>query len=241
MANQDREGNVLYPPSRSQKPKVGGEEILASYARFTQRGCTLAMNASAGPGTDGVLPAGTYLVKIGKKYAPYSGSGTDVDEGQTVTEGGSGLTSFTLTFSGQTTGSIAAAATSSAVQTALEGLSNIDPGDVAVTGSAGGPYTVTFQGQYQNTNVSQMTATPTGGSGTVTVATATGGVGGTTCRGILRNSVDISGGDKLGNIVTSGIVKASVVANANSGTSVPADVVSDLNGRVDTDADQFIF
>lgn len=98
-------------------------------------------------------------------------------EVQTVTEGGSGLTSFTLTFSGQTTGAIAAAAAASVVQTALEGLSNIDPGDVAVTGSAGGPYTVTFGGQYHNLDVAQMTATPTGGSGTVTVATQTAGAG----------------------------------------------------------------
>lgn len=102
--------------------------------------------------------------------------GPNTDEVQTVTEGGSGLTSFTLTFAGQTTGSIAAAATAAAVQTALEALSNVEPGDVTVTGSASGPYTVSFAGgQYDGTNVAQMTATPTGGTGTVTVATSTGG------------------------------------------------------------------
>lgn len=100
----------------------------------------------------------------------------NTDEVQSVTEGGSGLTSFTLTFSGQTTASIAAAASAGAVQAALEALSNIDPGDVVVTGSASGPYTVTFGGQYDGTNVAQMTATPTGGTGTVTVATVAGGV-----------------------------------------------------------------
>jgi hypothetical protein len=48
-------------------------------------------------------------------------------------------------------------------------------GDVTVTGSAGGPYTVTFGGALADTNVAQMTATPTGGTGTVTVATTTAG------------------------------------------------------------------
>jgi len=102
-------------------------------------------------------------------------SQTTASEVQTVTEGGSGLTSFTLTFAGQTTGAIAAAATAAQVQTALEALSNINPGDVAVAGSAGGPYTVTFGGQYLQVDVGQMTATPTGGTGTVTVATQTAG------------------------------------------------------------------
>lgn len=122
---------------------------------------------------NGFIPSGTPLGRITATglYAPY----TVTDEVQSVTEGGSGLTSFTLTFSGQTTGSIAAAATAATVQAALEALSNIGVGQVSVTGSAGGPYTVSFIGTLIDTNVAQMTATPTGGSGTVTVATVTGG------------------------------------------------------------------
>jgi hypothetical protein len=34
------------------------------------------------------------------------------------------------------------------VQAALEALSNIGVGDVVVTGNAGGPYTVKFQGSW---------------------------------------------------------------------------------------------
>ena len=122
---------------------------------------------------NGYIPSGCPLARITATglYGPYSVS----DEVQTVTEGGSGLTSFTLTYSGQTTGSIAAAATAATVQAALEALSNIGVGQVVVTGAAGGPYTVAFQGSLADTNVAQMTATPTGGSGTVTVATTTGG------------------------------------------------------------------
>lgn len=94
------------------------------------------------------------------------------NEAQTITQGGSGLTSYTLTYDGQTTGSIAQAATAAQVKAALLALSNIEEGGVDVTGSAGGPYTVTFSG---GRNVSAMTATPTGGTGTVTIATATAG------------------------------------------------------------------
>ncbi len=65
---------------------------------------------------------------------------------------------FTLTFDGQgPTASIAYDATASAVEVALELLSNIDAGDIVVTGSAGGPYTVEYQGQYLAADVALMT------------------------------------------------------------------------------------
>lgn len=99
------------------------------------------------------------------------------EEVQTATVGGSGLTSFTLTFNGQTTAAIAAAAVGADVQAALEALSNVEPGDLTVTGASGGVWTITFlaTGQYGDTNVSQITSTPTGGTGTVTMATSTPG------------------------------------------------------------------
>lgn len=108
-------------------------------------------------------------------HYPAVAGGTPTNEVQTVTEGGSGLTSFTLTFDGETTASIDDDATAADVRTALEALDNIAPGDVAVTGT--GPWTVTFKGQYAGENVPQMTATPTGGTGTITIATTTGGLG----------------------------------------------------------------
>lgn len=96
------------------------------------------------------------------------------NEVQTVTVDATGGT-FTLTFSGQTTSAIAENASAATVLAALEALSNIAPGDVTVTGSAGGPYTVTFKGVYANTNVPLMTANAgslTGGASTVVVAVA---------------------------------------------------------------------
>jgi hypothetical protein len=133
--------------------------------------------------TSSVIPDGLALAKATSgtysgKYIPIAAKPNEV---QTATIGGSGLTSFTLTFDGETTASIDAAATAATVDAALEALSSIDSGGVVVTGSAGGPYTVTFSGtQFQGTNVPAMTATPTGGSGTVTIATATGGGSGVT-------------------------------------------------------------
>ena len=51
---------------------------------------------------------------------------------------------FTLSVGGQTTGPIAYNATATTVQTALQALSTVGAGHVTVTGSAGGPYTITF-------------------------------------------------------------------------------------------------
>jgi hypothetical protein len=99
------------------------------------------------------------------------------NEVQTVTVTGSPTGgTFTLTYDGATTAAIAYNATAAVVQTRLLDLSTIEAGNVTVTGSAGGPYTVTFSG---GQNVAAMTASGaslTGGSSpSVTVATATGG------------------------------------------------------------------
>lgn len=164
------------PRLRSETFGTGDQSWLGStHALYNARTVTPdASLFSLAAYPDGV-PSGTPLglITASGKVGPYTGDSTD--EVQTVTEGGSGLTSFTLTFSGQTTTSLAAAATAAQVRAALEALPNIGEGNVAVTGSAGGPYTVSFQGDLANQNVAQMTATPTGGSGTVTVATTTAG------------------------------------------------------------------
>jgi len=70
---------------------------------------------------------------------------------------------FTLTYSAQTTTALAWNISPAALETALEALSNIAPGGVAVTGAAGN-WQVEFTGTLAATNVAQMTAT-TDGSG----------------------------------------------------------------------------
>lgn len=67
----------------------------------------------------------------------------DVPSSITLTGGPTGGT-FTLNYNGQTTAGIAYNATASTVQAALEALSTVNPGDVLVTGSAGGPYTLAY-------------------------------------------------------------------------------------------------
>jgi hypothetical protein len=101
-----------------------------------------------------------------------------VNEVQTVTISGSPTGgTFTLRFNGATTSAIAYNAASSAVQTALQALSTIGTGNATVSGSAGGPYTVTFAGTLAGMNVPLMVgdgALLTGGSApaaTVTIAT----------------------------------------------------------------------
>lgn len=66
--------------------------------------------------------------------------------------------SYTLTFDGETTAPIPWNSVSSAVWRALSSLSNIDPGDVSVIGGMPGPFNVVFRGQYEYTNVSEITA-----------------------------------------------------------------------------------
>ena len=109
-------------------------------------------------------------------YAPYSAVTNEVQT-LTVTGGPTGGT-FTITFDGQTTTAIAYNATAATVQTALEGLSHVNPGDITVTGNAGGPWTLTFGGQYLGENVATVTTTEafTGGtSPDITIATTTAG------------------------------------------------------------------
>lgn len=130
---------------------------------------------SAAAYPDGV-PSGTPIgiVTSTGRAGPYTGDATD--EVQTVTIDATGGT-YTLTFGGQTTDDIDWDATAAEVQAALEALSTIGAGNVAVSGEDGGPYTVTFQGDLENTNVAALTATDslTGGAGTVTIATTTAG------------------------------------------------------------------
>lgn len=80
------------------------------------------------------------------QFLRVQGQGLPIDNNQTVTLGTQTSGNFTLTYKGQTTGNIAFNAASSAVQTALQGLSTIGATGATVTGSAGGPYTVIFAG-----------------------------------------------------------------------------------------------
>ena len=84
------------------------------------------------------------------------GDGTGINEVQTIRINGSPTGgTFTVSFQGQTTASIAHNADAATLEAALEALSNID--DVTVTKS-GSTYTVTFIGSLSATDVGEMTS-----------------------------------------------------------------------------------
>src|SRR5258708_7146908 len=86
--------------------------------------------------------------------APVNGT-TEV---QRVTVNGSpGGGTFSLVLDGHETAAVAYNAAASVLQTALRALTNIGPGGCSVSGSAGGPYTVTFSGNLVNLAISTMT------------------------------------------------------------------------------------
>jgi hypothetical protein len=130
-----------------------------------------------------------------------------VNEVQTLTVTGTPTGgSYTLTFSGQTTAAIPYNAAAADVRTALEALSNVRVGEVAV---AGGPHpgtaiTVAFGGDYEHTDVAQMTATGsfTGGSSPAIAVTTT-----TT--------------SSLTSVVNGVSIASQVYANAAAGAAIP--------------------
>ena len=104
-------------------------------------------------------------------------AGTDEVQQIAITGGPTGGT-FTLTFSSQTTSPIAYNASAANVQSALEALSNIAPGDVTCTGGPlpTTPVAVSFAGgAYDGADVPQMTATSslTGGTSPAVAVTTT--------------------------------------------------------------------
>jgi autotransporter-associated beta strand protein len=111
----------------------------------------------------------------------------NTNEVQRVTVTGPAGSTFTLSFNGQVTGSLAVNATAAAVQSALANLSNIGGGNVAVTKqtvTSAGPtpitfnlYTVTFQGALAGLAQPLMLASSQGGASAVVSPVAEGQTG----------------------------------------------------------------
>jgi PKD repeat protein/glucose/arabinose dehydrogenase/type 1 glutamine amidotransferase len=108
-------------------------------------------------------------------FSPHNDMKTSETQTFRVTNATGGT--FTLTFNGQTTAQIPYNATAAQLQTALEDLSNIAPGDIL---AAGGPVstanvTINFRGAYAQQNVNQITgsgAALTGATPTLQTTTA---------------------------------------------------------------------
>ena len=83
---------------------------------------------------------------------------------------GANLTTVNIPFTSSTPASV--------IQSALERLTNIQPGNISVTGVAGGPFTVTFQSALQGIDFGQLTSTVVTGTGAIVHATTQNGVAG---------------------------------------------------------------
>lgn len=131
--------------------------------------------------------------------------GTNEVQTLTITGAPTGGT-YTLTFSGQTTSAIPYNATTAQVITALEALSNVNFGSVAVSGGPhpGTPITVAFGGDYEHTDVPQMTATGSFTGGTTPAITPT-----------------TSTASSLTTVVNGVSIASQVYANAAAGAAVP--------------------
>ncbi|HEX2095875.1 MAG TPA: hypothetical protein VHF50_00715 [Solirubrobacterales bacterium] len=114
---------------------------------------------------------GTFVRTFGWDVLPSSSSANvPGNERQTVTLKGATGGTFQLLWSSPsnqvgTTTDIPYNASAVQLQSALEGLTTIAPGDVSVTGSAGGPWTVEFTGSYADVNVSLLVAIQLPGEG----------------------------------------------------------------------------
>lgn len=115
-------------------------------------------------------------------YIQLGPTATAVNEVQraTITGTPTGGT-FILSYAGQPTTAIAYNAAAATVQTALEALDSVSPGDVVVGGGPGPgtPYTFTFGGALGGTDLPQMTATGSFTGGTapaIAITTTTAGV-----------------------------------------------------------------
>lgn len=130
-------------------------------------GVSIDWNTIVAVSADTTLADGS-IVRNGQKYLRYGQVltkitvvGTDTATITGVPTGGTFTLSVTTAGPGgstQTTAGIAYNAAASAVQTALQGLSNVGTGNATVTGSAGGPYTITFA-----SGIGPVTVTANGG------------------------------------------------------------------------------
>lgn len=180
------------------------------------------------------FPTGGGLVKSGTAVALHSGSGLwqpysaldAVDEVQTLTRTSTGGT-VDLTFDGETATGVSASAagfTAAAVTTALEGLASVNPGDIVVTGSAGGPLTVTYAGDRAGENVPAISVDNTNATGgTIVAATSTAGAAGTwAALGLLFDSTVVTGtsdSDKAVAILEHGFVVESKLPSGHGVTA----------------------
>lgn len=132
-----------------------------------------------GPWTAGPRPVDTFAGGVSIQTQSICNPPTPVSQVQTVTVSGSPAGgTFTLTFNGHATGTIAWNATATAVQSAVDAIPGVGS-NASVSGPAGGPWLVTFGGSMTGIDEPVMTANSSGLTGgtspSVTAAITTHG------------------------------------------------------------------
>ncbi len=140
-----------------------GYKALVNIASVTTSGTDLALT-NGGDDKTFTVPLADAHRYLDRAVAPVVQ--VENDEIQTVTITGSPTGgTFTLSFGGGTTSPIAYNASAATVQADLAALAFIGTGNVSVTGSAGGPWTVEFIGSLADAPQSLMTANSSGLTG----------------------------------------------------------------------------
>jgi hypothetical protein len=223
----------------------GDQSFIVKPQDITEVGCTIDLaNFGAARLAEIVavhgnkIPAGTALAKDAHGlFGPYDPDDAGTNETQTLTVLATGGT-YKLTVPGnvdivdwpdddEDTVAIAEASTAAAVDAALETI--LGAGNVAVTGSDGGPFTITFGGDFASMDVPLLVGTSIDLSGAANTATVTAGTGGVDDAndgaGILFDDVPFASGATTGRLSASRIVLGAIYeaklpfAAATAGTS----------------------
>lgn len=136
-------------------PEAADQE-LSVMATFAGGTLTVEVNLAT-DGTGAITSTADEVYNAVMSAAVREGLGA-VDEVQTLTLDSATAGSFSLSFNGETTAFLAHDVSAVDLATALEGLSGIGSGNVAVTGDSG-TYTITFQGDLIGTDVSELVLT----------------------------------------------------------------------------------
>ena len=148
-----------------------GEDFL--FEILTARFARLNLDMDLDPDVFSGIVAAAY----GSAAAP--SAGTDEVQTETVTAtGGTRTLTVQIGANAQTTTALAYNAAAATIQSALDALSNVAPGDIVVSGT--GPYVYTFAQAFADQDVALITVGTFGlTGGTSTMATTTPGIGST--------------------------------------------------------------
>ncbi|MFN3151381.1 hypothetical protein [Bremerella sp.] len=181
----------------------------ASIAEFPSATTIAATEAEAAHLCLTGLADGTPFTVTG---ATTNGGNAEVDV-QVVQSGGNGVNmiqqvslpagltagTFTISFEGQTTGNLTYDESAADIEAALEALSNVDSGDVSVSGAAGGPWLVEFTGSLAATTQTLLTGNGASLAGqSVSVVTSVAGQPGDNHRMTITGTQALSETDPIG-------------------------------------------